>query len=102
MSHEEKVEPIVIDNKTGDVVHLEGGLDSATTVKEAIAAENADINMGVWEAVRTHKAAVFWSLMVSMCVVSHRCVSNTAADRLQVMESYDLCLLGNLLAMPCT
>jgi SP family general alpha glucoside:H+ symporter-like MFS transporter len=79
MSYEERIEPTDFDNKTGDVVHLEGGLDSATTVKEAIAAENADINMGVWEAVRTHKAAVFWSLMVSMCVVSQRHVGNIVA-----------------------
>ncbi|WVR05526.1 hypothetical protein IAU60_002544 [Kwoniella sp. DSM 27419] len=78
----------------GDVQHLEdtvGVLPSgeaaknATLKAEAIAAEAADIEMGIWEAIRTHKSAVFWSLMVSMTVV---------------MESYDLCLLGNLLAMP--
>ena len=52
-----------------EVDHLENGAVNGDN-NQAKAAENADINMGIWEAVRAHKMAVFWSIMVSMCVVS--------------------------------
>lgn len=61
----------VEDVKT-DVAHLEQGNDAKrdNVVTQAMEAEAADIQMSFREAVRTHKAAVFWSVMVSMCVVS--------------------------------
>jgi len=94
MDHAE-ISPRPVDDKSlfiddkHDVAHLESQEDkvaqnAAQNLSDAIAFEQADIHMGIWQAVRTYKMAVFWSLMVSMTVV---------------MESYDLCLIGNLLAM---
>jgi hypothetical protein len=61
-----------IDTKD-DIEHVEAGglgVSASSAKKEAIHAEQADVNMGILEAIRTHKTAVFWSLMMSMTVVS--------------------------------
>lgn len=39
-------------------------------LQDAIAAEHAEHELGVVAALRQYKAAVFWSIMVSMCIVS--------------------------------
>lgn len=60
-----------IDEK-GHVEHIdytEDGRVGPAGLAEAINAEHSDRNMGVWEAARKHKMAVFWSIMVSMTVV---------------------------------
>ena len=45
----------------------------------------AEHNMGPMEAVKNHPWALFWCLMVSMCVV---------------MEGYDTILIGNFYGFP--
>ncbi|ORY26981.1 alpha-glucoside:hydrogen symporter, partial [Naematelia encephala] len=52
---------------------------------EAITAERAEHKLGVLAAMRVYKGAIFWSIVVSMCVV---------------MEGYDQALVGNLVALP--
>jgi hypothetical protein len=49
--------------------YAEDGRVGPAGLAEAINAEHSDQNMGVWEAARKHKMAVFWSIMVSMTVV---------------------------------
>jgi len=53
--------------------------------RDAIAAEKAELDQTIWNAVKNNRQAVIWSVIVSMCVV---------------MESYDLQLVGNLMAQP--
>lgn len=50
--------------------------------KEATVAEHS---LGVWQALKTHKKAVFWSVVVSTSII---------------MEGYDTTLLGSFLAYP--
>ncbi|TVY54744.1 Alpha-glucosides permease MPH3 [Lachnellula suecica] len=52
---------------------------------DAIEAENAEYNMGVLEAVRAYPMASFWAFIMSFCII---------------MESYDVFLMGNFVALP--
>jgi SP family general alpha glucoside:H+ symporter-like MFS transporter len=52
---------------------------------EAIKGEEAEHAEGVLEAARTHWKAVFWALMMSMCIV---------------MEAYDNARIGNMVGPP--
>ncbi|RWA10274.1 hypothetical protein EKO27_g4827 [Xylaria grammica] len=51
----------------------------------AVEAENAEHNMGVLEAVRAYPMATFWAFVMSFTIV---------------MESYDVFLCGNFVALP--
>ncbi|WOO80240.1 Maltose permease MAL31 [Vanrija pseudolonga] len=53
--------------------------------QDAIDAEEAETNMGLWESLRTYPTAVFWSFAISLVII---------------MEGYDTALLGNILALP--
>ncbi|KAM0747026.1 general substrate transporter [Meredithblackwellia eburnea MCA 4105] len=67
-------------------IHVENKAnDGFLNLDEAYAAESADQQEGFFEALKNHKSAVFWSIMVSMCVV---------------MEAYDIALVSNLVALP--
>lgn len=59
--------------KWGDQKLTHVAQDKATEEKE----------MGVWEAVKANPKAIFWSLIISTCVI---------------MEGYDTNLLGNFYA----
>ncbi|KAK8203605.1 hypothetical protein M8818_005255 [Zalaria obscura] len=52
---------------------------------DAIEAENAEHNMGVLEAVRAYPMASFWAFVFSFTII---------------MESYDVFLTGNFVALP--
>jgi SP family general alpha glucoside:H+ symporter-like MFS transporter len=52
---------------------------------DAVEAENAEHNMGVLEAVRAYPMASFWAFVMSFTII---------------MESYDVFLMGNFLALP--
>jgi hypothetical protein len=69
-----------------EIDHLEHGGPVAThNNRDAISAEKAEHDQTIWHAVKNNRQAVLWSIIVSMCVV---------------MESYDLQLVGNLMAQP--
>ncbi|KAK7424445.1 hypothetical protein QQX98_000410 [Neonectria punicea] len=52
---------------------------------DAVEAENAEHNMGVLEAVRAYPMASFWAFIMSCTII---------------MESYDVFLIGNFIALP--
>ncbi|KAL2152835.1 hypothetical protein VTH82DRAFT_3990 [Thermothelomyces myriococcoides] len=52
---------------------------------DAVAAENAEHNMTVLEAVRAYPMASFWAFVMSCTII---------------MESYDVFLIGNFVALP--
>ncbi|KAL2174034.1 general substrate transporter [Thermothelomyces heterothallicus CBS 202.75] len=52
---------------------------------DAVAAENAEHNMTVLEAVRAYPMASFWAFVMSFTII---------------MESYDVFLIGNFVALP--
>ncbi|KAG0647435.1 Maltose transport MAL61 [Hyphodiscus hymeniophilus] len=52
---------------------------------DAIEAENTEHNMGVLEAVRAYPMASFWAFVMSFTII---------------MESYDVFLIGNFVALP--
>ncbi|TVY87249.1 Maltose permease [Lachnellula willkommii] len=52
---------------------------------DAVEAENAEHNMGVLEAVRAYPMASFWAFVMSFTII---------------MESYDVFLIGNFVALP--
>lgn len=62
----------------GDAQHAE----HAGSNQDAIAAERAQHEMGAWEAFRTHPQAVFWSFVMSMCIVRMRSATLLCAARL--------------------
>jgi SP family general alpha glucoside:H+ symporter-like MFS transporter len=74
----------------------------------AIEAENAEHNMTVLQAVRAYPMASFWAFVVS---ISCHCQRDTCAVHSTdycckkmsctiIMESYDVFLMGNFLALP--
>ncbi len=66
--------------------HIEHADEDAEALRaEAIKGEEAEHAEGVLDAARTHWKAVFWALMMSMCIV---------------MEAYDNALIGNMVSPP--
>ncbi|EME46958.1 hypothetical protein DOTSEDRAFT_145251 [Dothistroma septosporum NZE10] len=59
--------------------------DVADYKADAIEAENAEHNMTVLQAVRAYPMASFWAFVISCTII---------------MESYDVFLMGNFLALP--
>jgi len=60
-------------------------VDVADYKADAVEAENAEHNMGVLEAVRAYPMASFWAFVMSFTII---------------MESYDVFLIGNFVALP--
>lgn len=85
----------VDDAKHGDATEIESkavhdhDLDekakAADYKADAIAAENAEHDMTVMEAVRQYPMAAFWAFVMSFTII---------------MESYDVFLIGNFVALP--
>ncbi|KAH7144196.1 general substrate transporter [Dactylonectria estremocensis] len=88
-----------VDSKThGDATEVEAdaavfdhgyNLDEKAAVADykadAMEAENAEHNMGVLEAMRAYPMASFWAFVMSCTII---------------MESYDVFLIGNFIALP--
>ncbi|WRT65108.1 uncharacterized protein IL334_002050 [Kwoniella shivajii] len=64
--------------------HNDGDIKGDLTLNEAMEAEAIEHSMGIIEALRTYPWAVFWSISVSMCVVS---------------EAYDNALINTLFGL---
>lgn len=70
---------------------------------DAIEAENAEHNMTVMQAVRAYPMASFWAFVMSAMIVS--CwetildIRRHATNQSQIMESYDVFLANNFLAL---
>ena len=62
-----------------------GAFDTADLTQKAKQADDVEHHESIWHSVKTHRIALFWALMVSMCVI---------------MEGYDTILLGNFYAYP--
>jgi SP family general alpha glucoside:H+ symporter-like MFS transporter len=52
--------------------------------KDAMRAEENEMSMGLFEALRTYPTAAFWSFAISLCIV---------------MEGYDTQVLGNIMGL---
>lgn len=80
-----------LEARKASAAHLEDaagdGFDGDTNALRTYAKEGADLeyNLSPWDAIKAYPWAIFWSLMVSMCVV---------------MEGYDTILIGNFYAFP--
>ncbi|KAK4546811.1 hypothetical protein LTR36_001543 [Oleoguttula mirabilis] len=82
-----------VDVKTHAALEVEAGhsydLDEKAKVADyktdAIEAENAELNMGVLEAVRAYPMASFWAFVMSFTII---------------MEAYDVFLMGSFVALP--
>ncbi|OJJ43550.1 hypothetical protein ASPZODRAFT_73995 [Penicilliopsis zonata CBS 506.65] len=60
-------------------------VDRTVLNSQAKQADEAEHQETAWQAIRNHRRAVFWALVVSLCVI---------------MEGYDTILLGNFMAYP--
>ncbi|KAK0120541.1 hypothetical protein ONS96_010746 [Cadophora gregata f. sp. sojae] len=76
-----------IDNKADLAKHVEAvdAIPSKVLVENAAVGSDLEHELAPWAAIKAYPMAVFWCLMVSMCVV---------------MEGYDLILIGNFYAYP--
>ncbi|KAK7192607.1 hypothetical protein DPSP01_006549 [Paraphaeosphaeria sporulosa] len=80
---DQDVESKIQHNVHQDVYDEKAGIN--TFKADAIEAENAEYNMTVLEAVRAYPMASFWAFVMSCTII---------------MESYDVFLMGNFLALP--
>ncbi|OCF32136.1 hypothetical protein I316_06292 [Kwoniella heveanensis BCC8398] len=83
MAHRSSIDEKVVDE------HLEVSLEheqgrGKPEAAGAIEAERIEHEISLWQAFLNYKGAVFWSFIVSMCII---------------MEGYDLSLVGNLIAL---
>ena len=72
---EKGAHPDIEVGKTGDTVHLEH-VDGLTTLEEwkqiredAIKAEQGEHRLSVKDAFRLYPKAIFWSFVISLCIV---------------------------------
>ncbi|KAF7317305.1 MFS transporter [Mycena chlorophos] len=73
----------------GQIEHGELKGTAAEYMSDAILAENSEHSMTVMEAVRAYPMACFWAFIMSFTIV-----------RPLIMESYDVFLIGNFVALP--
>lgn len=64
---------------------LNGKMAGAELTIRAKDGANLEHSLSPWEAVKAYPMAIFWALLVSMCVI---------------MEGYDTILIGNFYAYP--
>lgn len=74
-------------------------LVNSDLMNNAYAGEDAEHQMGVWEAAKSHPMACFWAFIFCFTIVStpYQPIAHTA-DMKQVMESFDMFLNGNFVA----
>lgn len=68
-----------------NVDYTDVGLHNKTLNEDTRTATAAEHSLGLWQAIKTYKKAVFWSVMVSTSIV---------------MEGYDTTLIGSSFAYP--
>jgi len=73
------------ENEKGHIDHTDLKSPVADYKGDAIEAENAEHSMTVMEAVRAYPMACFWAFVMSFTII---------------MESYDVFLIGNFIALP--
>ncbi|KFY25691.1 hypothetical protein V491_01639 [Pseudogymnoascus sp. VKM F-3775] len=81
----QKVDPEVGLSQVENVYDLDEKAKAADYKAGAVEAENAEHNMTVMEAVRAYPMATFWAFVMSCTII---------------MESYDVFLIGNFVALP--
>jgi SP family general alpha glucoside:H+ symporter-like MFS transporter len=97
MSDNEK-DPAALESKKFD----DERATKASFRHDAVEAENAEHSMTVLEAVKAYPMACFWAFVMSFTIVSHlvRARRTAKLTALQIMESYDVFLIGNFVALP--
>lgn len=97
----ENVNNYPAEKNVGGLDHVEHGdiVKERDLRADAIEAENAEHAMTVMEAVRAYPMACFWAFVMSFCIVSLSLRKLGKADR-QIMESYDVFLMNNFVALP--
>jgi SP family general alpha glucoside:H+ symporter-like MFS transporter len=80
-----QVEPEAGFSQVDHAYDLDEKAKAADYKADAVAAENAEHNMTVMEAVRAYPMASFWAFVMSCTII---------------MESYDVFLIGSFLALP--
>lgn len=103
-----------LDSKTagGEVDHIDspdyhekGGVSHNNVMDDALAnaydGENREHSMGVWEAVKLHPMACFWAFLFCFTIVRffQQLLRNLRANDNEVMESFDMFLNGNFVAL---
>lgn len=68
------METYEIEAKGGDAIYSEKA-NVSDLKADAIMAENAEHNMGVWEAVKAYPMASFWAFVMSFTIVSNAFIS---------------------------
>lgn len=68
-----------------NVDYADVGLRDKALNEDARTATAAEHSLGLWQAIKTYKKAVFWSVMVSTFIV---------------MDGYDTTLIGGFFAYP--
>jgi len=90
-------------------VHHSEVLANPDLMNDAFDAENLEHEMGMWDAAKKHPMACFWAFIMCFTIVSlfpnHQLhsicgESMQIADAYQVMESFDMFLNGNFVALP--
>ncbi|KAF7553102.1 hypothetical protein G7Z17_g3885 [Cylindrodendrum hubeiense] len=85
-----------------DILHDEV-LANSDLMNDAFDGENREHEMGVWDAAKQHPWACFWAFIMCFTIISNRTTSpllgKTTADAPQVMESFDMFLNGNFVAL---
>lgn len=89
-------------------------LNSAELMNDAFDGENREHSETLWQAAKAHPKACFWAFLMCFTIVSisqtcgveHSCsnlklpANEIAANANQVMESFDMFLNGNFVALP--
>ncbi|KAG9243972.1 general substrate transporter [Calycina marina] len=81
-------DPIHAEKALSEIDHaadLDRNAKASQYKADAIEAENNEHNMGVFEAMKAYPMASFWAFVMSSCII---------------MESYDVFLIGNFVALP--
>lgn len=74
--------------------------DPAGAVSDAIAAENAEKNIGFWAAIKTYHRAVLWSMAISLCLVMEGYDTARASAFMSLLQQADVPVLGAAIATP--
>ena len=98
--HQDDSHVEVEDLKEKSIRHSEV-LVNADLMTEAYRGENDEHEMSLWESVKSHPMACMWAFIFCFTIVSDTRASTreSRADPHQVMESFDMFLNGNFVAL---
>jgi len=87
--------------KEKNIYHSEVLVD-AYLLTDAFRGENREHEMSLWESVKSHPMACMWAFIFCFTIVSdtRESTRETRGDSYQVMESFDMFLNGNFVALP--